>query len=188
MSKDFCCWNCGAQLSIEQLFGHEQDRAAFGRLALLSVPVGTRVMQYLALFAPAKNRMTLSRKAKLLEELLPDLQRRAITRNGRDWAAPLEAWSLAIDGMLALRDQGKLTLPLTGHGYLHAVLQGMADKAESAAEKETEETRRAERPAQAAAGPLAAADALPRTLGMPDHIKAQAEAIRRGMPIPRSDT
>lgn len=144
MSKaEFCCWSCGAEITLEQLFAHEQDRAAFGRLAALSVPLGARVVGYIAMFAPAKNRMTIARKAKLIEELLPDLQREAVTRNGRDWPAPRGAWAIAIDGMFSLRDQGKLTLPLNGHGYLYAVLQGMAEKIEQADETQREATRRA---------------------------------------------
>ncbi|MBX3588764.1 MAG: hypothetical protein KF796_19200 [Ramlibacter sp.] len=144
MSKpEFCCWACGAELSIEQLFAHEQDRNAFGRLAAISIPLGARVVGYIALFSPPKNRMTIARKAKLIEELLPDLQREQITRNGRDWPAPLAAWSLAIDGMFSLRDQGKLTLPLSGHGYLYAVLQGMAEKVERSDEAQRELDRRA---------------------------------------------
>lgn len=144
MSKpDFCCWACGAELTIEQLFSHELDRTAFGRLAALSVPLGARVIAYVALFAPAKNRMTIARKARLIEELLPDLQREQINRHGRDWPAPRAAWALAIDGMLAQRDAGKLTLPLSGHGYLYAVLQGMAEKIERSDETQREVDRRA---------------------------------------------
>ncbi|MBX3589051.1 MAG: hypothetical protein KF796_20670 [Ramlibacter sp.] len=150
----FCCWSCGAELTPEQLFAHEQDRQAFGQLAALSVPLGARVIGYVALHAPAKNRMTIARKAKLIMELLPDLQREQITRNGRDWPAPRAAWSLAIDGMLSLRDQGKLTLPLSGHGYLYAVLQGMAEKVERADESQRELDRRARSTSARATGSL----------------------------------
>ena len=137
-----CCPNCGCELTIEQLFGHVQDQRAFAHLAMLSVPLGARVLQYVQLFAPARNRMTLARKARLIEQLLPDLQRQAITHNGRDWEAPLAAWALAIDQMLQLRDQQKLRLPLSGHGYLYAVLAGMADKVERADEQNVEKARR----------------------------------------------
>lgn len=136
------CPYCGGELSIEQLFGHAQDHRAFTHLATISVPVGARVLTYLQLFAPPKNRLTIARKVKLIEQLLPDLQRQAINFNGRDWEAPLAAWAIAIDGMLVQRDAGKLRLPLTSHGYLYAVLQGMADKVERSDEQQLEKSRK----------------------------------------------
>jgi hypothetical protein len=160
---DFCCYACGAELPLEALFGHEQDRTAFGRLALLSIPVGARVLAYISLFAPAKNRMTIARKAKLVEELLPDLQRQAITRSGRDWEAPHAAWSLAIENVLTMRDNGKLTLPLTSHGYLYAVLQGMAEKIERGDEAERERQRKERTTTVARGGAVSVLDALPDT-------------------------
>lgn len=160
MSKpDICCPICGAELSIELLFAHAQDHRAFTHLAMLSIPVGARVLAYIGLFAPAKNRLTLARKVKLLEQLLPDLQRQAITHNGRDWEVPLKAWALAIDGVLSHRDGGKLRLPLTSHGYLYAVLAGMADKVERSDEAAVEvgRSRKATGPTQ---GFMSAADVL----------------------------
>lgn len=139
---DLCCPNCGAELAVEQLFGHAQDHRAFLHLAVISVPLGARVMQYLQLFAPPKNRLTMARKARLIEQLLPDLQRQAVAHNGRDWDAPLPAWAIAIDGMLHQRDQGKLRLPLGNHAYLYTVIAGMADKVERSDENEREASRR----------------------------------------------
>lgn len=138
----FCCPNCGGDLTVEQLFGHVQDQRAFAHLAVISIPLGARVLQYLQLFAPAKNRLTLARKARLIEQLLPDLQRQAIQHNGRDWEAPLQAWAIAIEGMLLQRDQQKLRLPLTGHSYLYAVIAGMADKVERSDESQREAMRK----------------------------------------------
>lgn len=187
MSKpDFCCWSCGAELSIEQLFSHELDRNAFGRLAALSVPLGARVIGYVALFAPAKNRMTIARKAKLIEELLPDLQRQQITRNGRDWPAPHEAWSLALDGMQTLRGQNKLTLPLTSHGYLYAVLQGMADKVERTDETQREHDRRARSPEARATGSLDVSAVLDSL--SPDPAPAQQVIAQARPPAPPPGT
>ena len=139
---DFCCPMCAAELSIEALFSHAEMREAFAQLVRWSVPAGARVMAYITLFAPAKNRQTLARKAKLLDELLPDLHAGSINRKGRDWAAPPEVWSAAIDQMLLARDSGRLKLPLTGHGYLHEVIVAIAEKAEAVAEQQAEAERR----------------------------------------------
>lgn len=141
-AADLSCPNCGAELAVEQLFGHERDHRAFLHLANLSIPLGARVLQYLQLFAPAKNRLTMARKVRLIEQLLPDLQRQAITHSGRDWEAPLEAWALAIDHMLRARDLGKLHLPLASHAYLYTVIAGMADKVERHDEARRDEERR----------------------------------------------
>lgn len=149
-APDFACPGCGAELSVEQLFSQSVDHRAFAHLAAISIPVGTRVLAYVGLFAPARNRLSIARKVRLIEQLLPDLQRQAITHSGRDWEVPLAAWALAIDGMLAQRD--KLRLPLTGHGYLYAVLQGMADKVERGDEQQTERDRRGPGRGQAGAG------------------------------------
>jgi len=140
-APEFSCPHCGAELTAHQIFSHTVDHRAFLHLATISIPVGARVISYIELFAPARNRLSMARKVRLIEQLLPDLQRQAISHNGRDWEAPLAAWALAIDGMLAQRD--KLRLPLTGHGYLYAVLQGMADKVERGDEQQTERDRRA---------------------------------------------
>ncbi len=43
---------------------------------------------------------------------------------------------------MAARDAGKLTLPLSGHGYLFEVLASLADKSERAQEQALEASRR----------------------------------------------
>ena len=91
---------------------------------------------------PPRQRLTAAKKIKLILQLLPDLERKAITHKGRDWPAPLEAWAMAFDQMLAARDAQRLELPMKGHGYLYAILAGMADKTEAAQETRHEEDAR----------------------------------------------
>ncbi len=116
--SDLSCPTCGSELDLAVLFAHEQDQRALARLASVSIPLGARVLQYLALFTPPKQRLTSAKKIKLILQLLPDLERQAITHKGRDWEAPLAAWAQAIDQMLAARDAQRLELPMKGHGYL----------------------------------------------------------------------
>lgn len=142
MTTDLACPVCGAELDVGVLFAHETDQRALARLAAVSIPLGARVMQYVALFTPPKTRLTAAKKIKLLLQLLPDLERQAINHKGRDWAVPLDAWALAFDQMLASRDAGRLELPMKGHGYLYTTLAGMADKHEAAAEAQREAERR----------------------------------------------
>lgn len=138
MSQDIACPACGAELTMAQLFSHEDTHAAFARLASFSIPLGSLVLQYCTLFSPAKTRLTVPKQVKLILQLLPDLERRAITHRGRDWTVPLSVWAQAIDQMLTARTAGRLDLPMKGHAYLYAILVGLADKVEAIAEVQAE--------------------------------------------------
>ena len=166
MSADLSCPVCGTELDLAVLFSHEHDQRALARLASVSIPLGGRVLQYLALFTPPKQRLTAAKKIKLILQLLPDLERCAITHKGRDWPVPLSAWAQAIDQMLAARDAQRLELPMKGHGYLYAILAGMADKFEGQAEQQREQQLRT--------GPRAATVNAPRSVA--DLVQAPAPA------------
>ena len=140
--SDLSCPSCGAEFDLAVAFSHEVDQRALARLASVGIPLGARVLQYVGLFTPPKQRLTAAKKIKLILQLLPDLERQAITWKGWDWAAPLAAWAQAIDQMLDARTAGRLELPMKGHGYLYAVLAGMADKHEAAQEAKREEDAR----------------------------------------------
>jgi len=155
--SDLSCPTCGSELDLAVLFAHEQDQRALARLASVSIPLGARVLQYLALFTPPKQRLTSAKKIKLILQLLPDLERGAISWKGRDWAAPREAWAMAIDQMLAARDAQRLELPMKGHGYLFAILAGMADKHEASAEQQREQQLRTGPRAATTNGPASVA-------------------------------
>lgn len=158
MSADLSCPVCGTELDLAALFSHEVDQRAMARLAEVSIPLGARVLQYVGLFTPHKQRLTAAKKIKLILQLLPDLERQAITHKGRDWAAPLSAWAMAIDQMLAARDAQRLELPMKGHGYLYAILAGMADKHEGQAEQQREQELRTGPRAATVNGPASVAD------------------------------
>lgn len=151
------CPSCHAEMSLEALLESESARQAVARLAVISLPFGALVLRYVALFRPAKRRLSIERMVALIEELLPDIERGRIERKGRDWAAPRDTWQAAIDTVLAARDKGTLTPPLTSHGYLYEVILGMADKHEAQLEREREQQARS-RPNTA--GPQAVATAL----------------------------
>lgn len=158
MSADLSCPVCGTELDLAVLFAHEGDQRAIARLAAVSIPLGARLLQYIALFTPPKQRLTAAKKIKLILQLLPDLEREAISWKGRDWPAPLSAWAMAIDQMLAARDAQRLELPMKGHGYLFAILAGMADKHEDQAERQREQDLRTGPRAATVNGPKSVAD------------------------------
>ena len=140
--ENLTCPVCSATLNFEQIASRLEADRTFDRLIAVSVPLGNIVLQYLTLFTPAKQRLTNSKKLRLIHQLLPDLERRAITHKGRDWPAPLPLWAAAMEQMLSARANDRLTLPMTGHTYLYSILAAQADKQEGAAEQQREQERR----------------------------------------------
>jgi hypothetical protein len=175
--NDLSCPICGTELSMAQLFANDESQRAYAELAEISIPLGSRVLQYLTLFTPARQRLTIPKQVKLVKQLLPDLKRQAITFKGRDWNVPLQAWALGIDQMLAARDAGRLDLPMSGHGYLYAILASMADRVEGSAEAQREQERRnpARQAMPSAPGPVSVAAAF-NAASAPVHTPAPAPA------------
>jgi len=136
------CPTCNAEMDLDVLLAHEEGRHVLAQMLLLGVPMGALLVRYVGLFRPGKRALAMSRTLSLLAELWPDMQRGAITRKGRDWPTTPAQWQQAIETVLAARDKGTLTPPLTSHGYLYEVLLGLADKAEGQAERERESAQR----------------------------------------------
>ena len=136
------CPVCSSEITLEQLVGHLEGDRIFPRLIAINVPLAHLVLQYITLFAPAKQRLTTRKKLRLVEQLLPDLQRLAITHKGRDWPAPLANWEQAIEQMMAARIAGRLELPMSSHSYLYSILASLGDKVAAAAELQQEQDRR----------------------------------------------
>ena len=168
-AENLTCPVCSSAVTFEQLLGRLETDRTFDRLVSVSVPLGNLVLQYLTLFAPEKQRLTQTKKLRLIAQLLPDLERRAITHKGRDWPVPLPVWAAAMEQMLAARAAERLVLPMTGHGYLYSVLAAQANQHEGAAEKRHEEERRTGPRAAATHAPVAVWQALqlPRPLPAP---------------------
>jgi len=182
MSADLSCPACGSEFDLVAAFANEVDHRALDRLAAVSVPMGMQVLQYISLFAPQKQRLTLAKKIKLILQLLPDLERKAITHKGRDWAAPLSAWDQAIGQMLAARNAQRLELPMKGHGYLYAVIAAMADKHEAAAEQQREDEKRSGPRAARVEGPVSIGHALqpaPQLVTSPQAPQGVSPTVRR---------
>ncbi len=158
MSADLSCPVCGAEFDLAVLFKSEESRKTFERLTANCSPLKARLAQYAALAKPPKHKLGTDKALRIIATLLPDIERGAITRNGRDWPAPLAAWAQAIDQMLERRNAGTLELPMKGHGYLYAILAGMADKFEGQAEQAREQQLRTGPRAATVNGPKSVAD------------------------------
>lgn len=164
--------------SLDVLIGHEGARDAVMAALALPAPLGKLLVQYIALFRPAQRNLSMDRLAGLLRELQPMISDAKIERAGRIWSAPQDYWKIALEEMIAKRDN--LTLPLKSHGYLLAIIAGLSDKAEAIKEAGTEARRAGHTPV----GNIAAhqpfkpeAATKPRSTAMPDHVK---QALRKG--------
>jgi hypothetical protein len=116
------CPNCGATLSLDAIVAHEGARDALYAAFTLGGELGAAAVSYLGLFRPEKRELSLDRVAKLLNEILPDVQAQRITRNGTVYDAPIDAWVWAMREAVKARDAGRLQLPLTSHGWLYQVI------------------------------------------------------------------
>ena len=185
--SEFGCPVCGTGLTMAHLFVNADDRAAMLRLLALSTPIGASVSRYISLFTPPKTSLTLRKQVRIVLQLLPDLERRAITHRGRDWAVPLKVWEAGIDQMLAARDAGKLDLPMKGHAYLYSILMSLADKLEAGAEVQAEAQRRATASAsyQVRGQSMGMEQALNQVFGGQDATLAKLDAdAKRAAPMP----
>lgn len=181
MSGELSCPVCGTTISMEHLLINADDRSVVLRLLAMGTPIGAAVGQYTRLFDPPKSRLTMRKQARIVKELVPDIERRAITHRGRDWAVPLPMWEAGIDQMLDARNAGKLDLPMTSHRYLYAILAALADKAEGQQEAEALAAARAA-PHQATVTvrgqPLPMGQALQQVFGNQDPTLAKMDAER----------
>jgi hypothetical protein len=139
------CPNCGAGMSLDALVSHQELRQLLAT-ALRGLPCGDDLLRYLGLFRPAKRELRPERAARLLRDVLADMQRGCITRRGRDWSAPPELWQAALQAVLDAAAKGSLQTPLADHAYLHEVLMRLADKQEAAQEAAHEQQRRSRAP------------------------------------------
>lgn len=124
------CPSCGAEMSLDVVIEHDAAAQALA-LALSFTPLGKLIVRYLALFRPAKSKLSWPRVVTLLGELMPMIESQRIERSGTLYDAPHEVWCAAIEQMLATRDAGKLQTPLKSHGYLLEVIVGTANKAQT---------------------------------------------------------
>jgi hypothetical protein len=140
------CAVCGAEESLDALIFNMIDddnvRRLIADVVLKSVPVGGLVIRYLRLHKPAKQKLRMDKVAKVLGELLADMQRGAIERKGRSWGIDTEGWKLALEAVFTAQTKGTITLPLDGNAYLYEVVMRLSDKAEGAAEKSAQSSSR----------------------------------------------
>lgn len=133
------CPVCQAEFPLEAAMNDVAARQAVVKAFELT-EIGSLLIRYVGLFKPSKQALSMTKLAKLLEELVPMVKAGHITRNGTQYPAPQAYWQQAIETTLAQRD--KLDLPLKGHGYLLGVIANHANKASGQAERANEQGRK----------------------------------------------
>ncbi|MBX9831864.1 MAG: hypothetical protein K2X78_02320 [Burkholderiaceae bacterium] len=140
------CPSCGAEESLDALLLRMIDDDTVRRLIAdvltASFPLGGIVVRYLRLHKPLKQQLRMDKVARLLAELVPDVQRNAIERNGRNWLVSVDDWKGAFAAVFTAVEKGTLAVPLTGNGYLYSVLMRKSDKAEGEQEAQRELDKR----------------------------------------------
>ena len=137
------CPDCGSQAHLSAFFAEDDGKRLAAQLAGMAPELGRAVIGYLGLFKPAKTALRLTRAVKIVEELQQLVDAGTVCndeRSGVRRPASPATWAAGVEQMLAQR--ASLTLPLANHNYLRAVVFGIADKADAAAERQVEEQRR----------------------------------------------
>lgn len=133
------CPDCGAQAHLSAFFAEDDGKRLAAVLAGMAPELGRATIQYLGLFKPAKTALRALRAARLAQELDALASAATVCRDERGGVRrPCSAamWVAGIETMLQQR--GGLSLPLENHNYLRAVVYGLADKADAAAESQRE--------------------------------------------------
>ncbi len=151
-----CCPVCGSEYPIEAGFAEADGKRLAVLLAGFEPAVGRAAVAYLRLFKPMKTALRSAKATRLLEELAALVASGRVCRDERggvERPAKPAHWAAGMEQMAAQRE--RLSLPLENHNYLRAVVFGLADAADAAAERAREESAR-QRGAATPAGAVAA--------------------------------
>ena len=138
-----CCPTCGTEFPIEAGWAEADGKRLGVLLAGFEPAVGRAAVGYLRLFKPTKTALRIAKATRLLEELSALVASGRVCRDercGLERPAKPAHWAAGMEQMLAQRD--RLSLPLDNHNYLRAVVFGLADAADAAAERAREDSAR----------------------------------------------
>lgn len=133
------CPGCGVQGHLSTFFAEDDGKRLAAVLAGMTPELGRATIGYLGLFKPAKTALRMARAARIAQELEALATAGSVCRDERGGvrrACTPATWAAGIEQMLQQR--ASLSLPLEGHGYLRAVVFGLADKADAAVERQRE--------------------------------------------------
>lgn len=118
------CPSCGAEAAAEAWQNDAEARAAFAALAALPAEVQREAIHYLALFRPAKSRLSWTRAGRILDELRTLTTLGVVKHDRQERACSSAIWGAAMAQMLARRES--IRRPLKDHNYLISVAFALA--------------------------------------------------------------
>lgn len=158
------CPSCHEPFPIGAGFLEADGKRLAALLADMEPVLGRAVLAYLRLFKPAKQGLRTSKAVKLVAELDALVREGSVCRDERTSVrrpASAAIWAQGIEQLLQQTE--RLTLPLANHHYLRAIVYGIADQADAAAERKAHDDKRAGRHlAPASAGVDAASQRMAR--------------------------
>jgi hypothetical protein len=187
------CPTCGAEESIDSVIFRVIDDAEVHGLVQdvlqRSLPLGGTLIRYVRLFKPEKHQLNWTRVRKALAELVPDVLRASIERNGRAVQVSQEMWLAAFAATFQAAAKGSLRTPLPSNAYVYGALLNLAEKTAAQAEEQREAERRGgagRRDTVTVGGqPLPIGEALGVVYGGVDPAVAKIEAdSRNAAPMP----
>jgi len=140
------CPCCNSDFPIEAGLIEIDGKRLATVMAELDPSVGRALIGYLRLFKPAKSALRMSRAAKIARDVADLVAAGDVCRDERGSvrrASTPSLWAQGMEQMASQRD--RLTLPIDSHGYLRAIVFGLADKADAAAERSREDQLRSGR-------------------------------------------
>lgn len=139
-----CCPSCGFSGDLEAFLIEPEAKRAIARVAAIEPALGRVLAPYLRLFGNGKRGVQLRRAVKLIDELVALVEVGTVCRDERVGvrrAATVAMWAQGVEQVVANPPSGALQ----NHHYLRAVVFGIADSADAAAERAAEESRKAGR-------------------------------------------
>ena len=144
------CPSCCATFSLDVALQMDASRSALLHALHMPAPLAGLWAQYLGMFRAKGRALAHDRADRIMAELVPMLDAGTVTRNGNVRQAPIDLWRTALEQMVDLRNNDKLTLPLKSHGYLLEIVFAAAERGAAKAEQ-TAEVGRQKRQHRAAA-------------------------------------
>jgi hypothetical protein len=134
------CPDCGTARPIAEYLSEARARQALHAALKLDPRLADPVLEYLALFAPTGRKLASNKLVRVLTELGELVAAGTVEHKKMTYSAPVDYWRLGLEEMLTARE--RLTLPLSNHNYLRAVVAGIATKAMGNGEQKREEALR----------------------------------------------
>jgi hypothetical protein len=152
-----CCPSCGFSGDLEAFLIEPEAKRAIARVAALEPALGRVLGPYLRLFGNGKRGVQLRRAVKLIDELVAMVDVGSVCRDERVGVrrkATPAMWAAGVEQVVSHPPSGALQ----NHHYLRAVVFGIADAADAAAERAAEAGKKAGRHLTASASEPPAVD------------------------------